>query len=290
MSRAGLAIAAVLTICGCDGESNTLGTLPGVSITVSPAQFSLRIGQTVELQATVSDLAGRPLTDRAVQWASSAPEIVSVSETGVVTALDVGTAAIGAYVDQGVGFAQVTVPMGFRLPLSRAFVVAEMGINTGACAGGEGGVRIGGWECSHNGISRFSLDLADPDQWTGSPNAGSESDVLIAADGIIASVCLQPPTITCGPEGPYVVVEHRGGFMSIYGHLDPASVTLRRKTPVIRGQPLGKMGFSRADPAPWVHFELRHNNQGANAASVLGSVDLSGRTFQDFKVGETFGP
>jgi murein DD-endopeptidase MepM/ murein hydrolase activator NlpD len=92
----------------------------------------------------------------------------------------------------------------------------------------------------------------------------------------------------CGPDGPYIVVEHPGDFLTIYGHLDAESVTLRRKTAVVRGQPLGRMGSSRGDAGPWLHFELRYNNQGANAASVLDAIDLGGRTFQDYKAGAVY--
>ena len=282
-------IATVLAVYGCEDRPTGPQTLPGVIITVTPAELSLTLGRSVELEATVTDLAGRILPDQAVRWSSSAPDIVAVSATGVVTALNVGSASIGAYSNQGVGFAQVLVPTSFRLPLRRAIVVTEMGTPTSACPGKEGGLRVnGGWDCSHSGFSRYSLDLADPEQWAGFPSSGPEPEVLAAAEGIIASVCLQPPNITCGPDGPYMVVEHPGEFLTIYGHLDAESVTLRRKTAVVRGQPLGRMGLGSGDAAPWLHFELRYNNQGANAASVLDAIDLGEETFQDYKAGVVY--
>lgn len=281
--------ALVLAVYGCEREPTTPQPLSGVSITVTPAELSLTVGASAALEATVSDLAGRTLLNRVVTWSSSAPDVVAVSPTGVVTALDVGSASIGAYSDQGVGFARVVVATNFGLPLRRAIVLTEIGTPAGGCSNNEGGLREnGGRDCSHSGFSRYSLDLADPAQWASAPSQGPTPEVLIAADGIIASVCLQPSPITCGPDGPYVVVEHRGGFLSIYGHLEAESVTLRRKTAVARGQPLGRMGMSRGDAAPWVHFELRYNNQGANAASVLERVNLGGRRLADYKAGEIY--
>jgi murein DD-endopeptidase MepM/ murein hydrolase activator NlpD len=112
-------------------------------------------------------------------------------------------------------------------------------------------------------------------------------EVLASADGIITDVCLQPlPEITCGPNGPFVQVEHRAGFLTIYGHLDPASVTLRRKTPVAQGQPLGMAGAWGTDSAPWIHFELRHDNQGAGSGLVLETLDLEGRKFSEYRAGQ----
>jgi murein DD-endopeptidase MepM/ murein hydrolase activator NlpD len=67
--------------------------------------------------------------------------------------------------------------------------------------------------------------------------------------------------------------------------LDPGSVTLRRKTAVSRGERLGTMGAWGADRAPWFHFELRFENKGAEAASVLEALQLSGRRLSDYLEG-----
>jgi hypothetical protein len=284
MARFVLPLAAGLAVAACESDSPGVQALPVVTVTVTPAELTLNVGASATLTATVHDGEGRPLADREIKWSSSAPKIVAVSSTGVVTALDVGTASIGAYSDQGVGFARAVVQMGFRVPLRRGLVRTEMGTATPACPGNEGGFRRdGGWECSHAGISRYSLDLTADQR--DSPAGLPRPQVFASADGVITDICLRPPTeITCGPNGPFVQVEHRGGFLTIYAHLDPASVTLRRKTPVAQGQPLGTMGSWGADPTPWVHFELRHENQGANAASVLDRVELDGRKFRDYIV------
>jgi murein DD-endopeptidase MepM/ murein hydrolase activator NlpD len=82
-----------------------------------------------------------------------------------------------------------------------------------------------------------------------------------------------------------VLVEHPGGFTTLYAHLDPSSVTLRRKTTVLPEQPLGIMGAWGLDPAPWLHFEVRFENAGATAATVLDSVQLSGRPIPEYGLG-----
>jgi hypothetical protein len=283
------AFAMGLTLTACKSDPADIETLPGVNITVTPSQLTLRIGASASLAATVTDLEGRPLTGRQIQWSSSKPNVVAVSPAGVVTALDVGTAAIGAYSEQGVGFAHVVVHLDFRVPLRRWVLLTEMGTPTPACPGNEGGLRSDdSRDCTHRGVSRYSLDFAPDPQQEDVPGEPPPTEVSAAADGTITDVCRQPPTeITCGPNGPFVQVEHRGGFMSIYAHLDPGSITLRRKTPVSRGQRLGAAGAWGADSAPWLHFEVRQENQGAGAAAVLEAVEVGGRKFRDYKVAST---
>lgn len=277
-----------LTLTACKGDPAAIQTLPGVNVTVTPSQLTLGIGASASLVATVTDLEGRPLTGREIQWSSSKPKVAAVSPTGVVTALDVGMASIGAYSDQGVGFAQVVVRLDFRLPLEGGHswrVLSEMGTPAPACPGNEGGRRADeSRDCTHAGSSRYSLDFTDAESAKGSPAVAPPPRVLAAADGTISDICLQSLTeITCGANGPFVQVEHRGGFRTIYAHLDPASVTLRRKTIVSRGQPLGAMGARGAYPGRWLHFELRYQNQGAEAAWVLNTVELDGRNFSEYR-------
>ncbi|MGH7510427.1 MAG: peptidoglycan DD-metalloendopeptidase family protein [Gemmatimonadales bacterium] len=274
-----------LLLSACQDEPAGLSVLPGATITVSPAELSLSVGESARLAAAVHDLEGRPLSGREVSWSSSAPDIVEVSPDGLVTALAAGVATVGAYSDQSVGFARVVVQMNFRVPVAagRWILITEMGTPTGLCPGGEGGLRANGSrDCSHSGISRYSLDFtAQPEEPPGA------AEVVAAADGMVSDVCLQPPPeITCGPNGPFVYVEHGSGLASFYSHLDPATVTIRRKTPVAQGEVLGRMGTWRGDPYPWVHFELRHQGQGPGENPVLDGLTVGGRKFAEYLVGQ----
>jgi hypothetical protein len=200
-------------------------------------------------------------------------------------------ATVGAYAEQTVEFARVVVQAGFRVPVSRWRVVTEMGGLAPGCSGSEGGLSEDGtYDCSHAGISRYSLDFATVPPEQPSPGVPATGGVFAAAAGTITDICLEPlPQVTCGPKGPYVQVEHPGGFLSIYAHLEPGSVSLRRKTPVRKGQMLGSMGAFGLDTVPWLHFEMRHENRGAGAASVLNAVDLGGQSFLDYRVGDSSG-
>lgn len=275
--------AVALAALACENEPSGLRTLPVVSITVTPNALTLPVGASATLTAAVRDLEGRPFEAREVRWSSSAPAIVEVSATGVVTALAVGVASVGAYTEQGVGFARIVVQMDFRLPVAagQALLRSEIGSPTTLCASGEGGLRSdGGRECSHSGISRYSLDFM---------LSGDSSAAVVGAagDGTVADICIQPPSEgTCGPNGPFVYIEHGSGFATFYSHLDPASVTVRRKTPVVQGELLGRMGAWGAESYPWVHFELRYNNQDTGGNPVLDGLLLDGRKLTEYRVGQ----
>jgi hypothetical protein len=284
-----LPLAAILASPACDREPTGPLARPAVTLTVTPNQLTLPIGATFLLAATVRDADGRPLTDRTIGWISAAPEIATVSSTGRVTALAPGTATITAHSEPGIGFARVVVQEDFRLPLpaGRWLLRTEVGTPAAGCAEEEGGLRRGGGrDCSHAGVSRYSLDFAAVTEEEG-PLTGRSVDVLAAADGRVIDICLlTAPQINCGSNGPFVAVEHAGGFRTIYAHLNSASVVVRRKTPVRRGQALGTMSVTGAEPDAWVHFELRFQNQGAGAASVLDALLVDGLKLSDYRLGE----
>jgi hypothetical protein len=285
-----LPLAAILASPACERDSAGPRALPAVTITVTPNQLTLPIRATFRLAATVRDSDDRTLTDPPITWVSAAPEIATVSSTGMVTALAAGTATITAHSDAGVGFARVVVQEDFRLPLPPGswLLRTEVGTPAAGCAEGEGGLRRdGSRDCSHAGVSRYSLDFAAVTEEEGPLTGLRPVDVLAAADGRVIDICLlTAPQINCGIDGPFVVVEHAGGFRTTYAHLNSASVIVRRKTSVRRGQPLGTMSVSGADSDAWVHFELRFQNQGADAASVLETLLVDGRKLGDYRVGE----
>lgn len=74
----------------------TITRIPGpvaiAAVAVTPDTLSLEVDETAELEAAVTPVGASQL----VIWASSAPSIASVSATGFVTALAVGTATITA--------------------------------------------------------------------------------------------------------------------------------------------------------------------------------------------------
>ncbi|HEY8311329.1 MAG TPA: Ig-like domain-containing protein [Gemmatimonadaceae bacterium] len=84
--------------------------VPVASVAVSPSSSTIAIGATATLSATVRDANGATLSGRTVTWSSSAPQIATVSGSGVVTAVASGNATITATSEGRSGSATITIP------------------------------------------------------------------------------------------------------------------------------------------------------------------------------------
>ena len=83
---------------GMDTVNILIIPVPVKSVTVAGAD-SISLADTTSYTAAALDSVGEPLLGRTVEWSSTAPAVASVSETGEVVALDVGTVEIVATVD-----------------------------------------------------------------------------------------------------------------------------------------------------------------------------------------------
>jgi len=142
---AGAAGSATITATS-EGQSGTSAVTvttpapaPVASVTVSPATVNLGVAGTQQLTATLRDASGNVLTGRSVTWASSNVLVGTVSGSGLVTGLVVGSATITATSEGQNGSAALTVsvlppqlwpnePAGFTTVVNRPFdAVAELG-------------------------------------------------------------------------------------------------------------------------------------------------------------------
>jgi len=89
--------------------SLTVTVVPVASVSVTLGSSSLTAGQTTQATAVLKDASGNVLTGRAVTWASGNTSVATVSSTGLVTTLAVGSAAIRATSGTITGQATVTV-------------------------------------------------------------------------------------------------------------------------------------------------------------------------------------
>ena len=279
-----LFLLSVLT-AACESDRVAPRALTEVTVTVTPAETILAVGASAVLEAQVQDAEGEPLTGRTIAWSSSAAEIASVSAEGLVRGHASGRATISAFSEPGLGLAQVVVQEDIRLPLPGGrhwLLLAEAGTPSAACETGEGGLRhTGDRDCSHAGVSRYSLDFA---ALTAEEGVLPGTEVLAAADGRVIDICILVHAINCGPDGPFVLMEHRGGLRTLYAHLDPASILVRRKMRLARGERVGRVVASGTEPGPWMHFEVRYENRGDQSASVLEGLLLDGRKLLDYRV------
>lgn len=87
--------------------SVTPAVVASVATTVTP--LTLAPGQIAQASVVAKDSSGTILTGRAVTWSSAAPSVAVVSNTGVVTAVTPGSAAIKATVDTKSSYRTLTV-------------------------------------------------------------------------------------------------------------------------------------------------------------------------------------
>lgn len=96
----------------CEGKSGscsiTVTEAPVATVAIAPATVTLESGEKQELKATVTDATGKSI-NRPVHWSSRNPAIASVSASGQVSAIGVGSAEIVASCEGKSGSASVTV-------------------------------------------------------------------------------------------------------------------------------------------------------------------------------------
>jgi uncharacterized protein YjdB len=93
----------------CSGVGPFAPVPPGGTITITPSNPPVlgAIGATVQLQLIQSDLQAAQTVD--VTWRSSNPSVVSVSDTGLATAMGDGVARITAALGDRTGSVDITV-------------------------------------------------------------------------------------------------------------------------------------------------------------------------------------
>src|SRR5215208_4226234 len=105
----------VLTLCAldltsCGGNGDETGPAPEVaSLTVTPGELTLAVGESHQLTGTARDQAGNPLAGRSISWATSVPTIATVSTTGMGAGVSEGSATITATLEGKSGSATVSV-------------------------------------------------------------------------------------------------------------------------------------------------------------------------------------
>ncbi len=107
----------------------TVATIPVASVTVAPPSASVTAGNTVQLTATPKDANGNPLSGRVVTWASDNTAAATVSGSGLVTGVAVGSANITATSEGKSGTAAITVAAaGASVVLVGAGDIAQCGL------------------------------------------------------------------------------------------------------------------------------------------------------------------
>jgi len=97
------------TVLGRSGSVAVTVAPPVASVQVTAPDSSIVRGQTVQLTATPRTAGGAVVTGRTVSWSSGSPSVATVSTSGLVSAVGIGSAVITATVDGINGTVTITV-------------------------------------------------------------------------------------------------------------------------------------------------------------------------------------
>ncbi|WP_309670006.1 Ig-like domain-containing protein [Gemmatimonas sp.] len=96
-----------------EGRSATVrvvvSAVPISSIRVTPSLATLTVGDDTALTAVTLDASGAALSGRVIAWSSGSPSVATVSTSGLVTAVGVGSVIILAQAEGRTGSATITV-------------------------------------------------------------------------------------------------------------------------------------------------------------------------------------
>jgi trimeric autotransporter adhesin len=105
----------------------TVALVPVASVTVTAATVSFVVGDVSQYSAQPKDAQGNPLSGRSITWASTQLGVATVSSTGLVTAVGVGSSSITAS-SEGVASAATVVTVAISPSLVEQRVLAQQGL------------------------------------------------------------------------------------------------------------------------------------------------------------------
>lgn len=163
----------------------TVLSIPANTVTIAPTQASLVIGQTVQLAVTVRDGSGRELQGRLVSYQSSHPFKVSISPTGLVTALEEGAVTITASVEGKTASSTLTIS---APPVDRVEILPA-----------SAQVPVG--QTAQLLVSALSANGTPLGSRTFTFSSSSPSVAVVSNSGLITGVSLGQTTISATCEG-----------------------------------------------------------------------------------------
>ena len=127
-----LAFASALLLVACGGGGGDGGT-PQVkpatvaTVRIAPSAAALDVGATVQLNATATDASGVVIAGKSVTWSSTVPAVATVTGTGLVSGVAVGSDTVTATID-GVAASStiaVSIPVAQRCDATQAIVIGQ---------------------------------------------------------------------------------------------------------------------------------------------------------------------
>lgn len=278
-----------------DGQqgSATLSVIlvPVTRVAMTPEFVPMGLGGTQQLVANALNDRGTILPGRPIMWASSNPAVATVSSTGLVTALALGTANVTATIGGVAATAFVTVTTRLepvaRVTLSTAAATIAMGqtLQLGVVlTDAADNVLVGhgvAWASSAPAVASVSATgfvrpiAAGTTQVTATSEGQSATAVITVTDDLVVSIAA-PDVATTASDTLHVVaiVKNQRPLVSVVAVVGLARVTLQLVSIGVRGLP----GWAAS-------VDLANSYWGATtlvvtATDVLGAVGSASVVFQ----------
>jgi uncharacterized protein YjdB len=214
----GLAAGVATITAAVEGVSGTatvrvLATAGGTiaSVVVAPGTATLTVGESRPFTATARAGDGSTITGRPVTWSSGSPSVLTVSSTGVVTAVAPGTAQVLAQIDGITGAATVTVQ---RVPVAAVQVTpsaasvamgafTQLGATPRDAAGNALAGRTVAWSSANEAVATVTSDgrVLGVAPGTTTIRATSEGVTGTATVTVTAVVRVSPTAVTLRDRG-----------------------------------------------------------------------------------------
>ncbi|HKN57268.1 MAG TPA: Ig-like domain-containing protein, partial [Gemmatimonadaceae bacterium] len=162
--------------------------VPVASVSVTLAASSLTPGQTTQATATTRDASNNVLTGRAITWSSSNTGVATVSSSGLVTAIAVGSVQIVAACEGKSGAATLTVNNPTPIAVASVSVtLANSSLTPGLTTQATATTR----DANNNVLTGRTI------AWNSSNNALA----TVSASGLVTAVAVGSVQITATSEG-----------------------------------------------------------------------------------------
>lgn len=214
----------------------TVNPVPVASITITPNAAQVRINQTVQLTAQAFDAQGKPLANRKFTWLSGVPNVATVTQTGEVTAVGNGTAAIFAATEGVSAFATITVS---NVPVSSISIVPpSLSLQAGGSSqlsavtrDANGNVltgRVVTWSSSNDPVAVVSSLGRVTAVSAGSANISATSEGVVG-QALVTVSTVPVATVTVTPTNPSLQL---GGTVDMTATMRDASGNILSGRPV----------------------------------------------------------
>lgn len=289
------------TACSGGGGGGSTGPVTVASVTLSSSSETLLPGATAQLTATARGADGAALSGRTITWTSSREAVATVSATGLVTAVDTGTATVKATSEGREATATITVvpPIGLiQVTPATADLLVNATVQLAATPRTADGVALTGrpitWSSDNTAVATVTASGLVTARGAGTTNVTATSAGVTGSVEVrvrtqpapadtsaptLVSVALNPDTVSVGSAEATVTLTMR--VTDDVSGVQNVTVNLTSPTRVrtVAGVSWAPTSGSRND-GTWV-FELK-----IPAGSELGTwvltdfvlTDVSGKT------------